>query len=628
MIIKHIDNKKKFILFMIILFVGIVIGGLIQNKAKEEISTSAIEEITAINQERIVIKPLENDIQVIRPSSNKVTTGEKKITFSGMSDPKMEMKLNNEPIQVYYTGNFILEAPLNIGVNNFNFTLGNKSLNYEIIREDKIIESITPKDTLMLEVGMEAEIVAKLYSGSTAYAEINGEKIELTQVESDEFISARDTTYATFKGIYIVPKVEKDVVLDDFYVKATYDGKEINKKGGKITIKNPLDKGTEVVIKNDSARVYDCNNTSVTPQVESSPLAKGTKDYITSKIIVDNKEYYNLSSKKRVRSEDVDIIKIQENLENNIRDISVFQKDNKTIVKVKPTSKLPYNIDIVPVEYKNQSKQDYTVEEFKPNEINIYFDYIKDLENEIDFNENNLFDLIEVKEKDGQKYLSLKMNKDSNYNGHFTYYDNEGNLIFEFRNPKKDIEDMVIVIDPGHGLIENKILDSGAMGWSNINENVINTSISKFLEDGLKKRGAKVIRLDTENEGLPLKIRGAKGREYNGDLYLSLHNNSGGSGKYNGTETYYYNPYSKKLAKNINKSLVDCYNNILFKGVEGDYDRGAKYNDYTVILERENPAVLVEVGYVDNPVSFNKLIDSDYQKILAESIIKGIEDSL
>ena len=50
-----------------------------------------------------------------------------------MSDPKMEIKLNNEPIDVYYTGNFILEAPLNIGVNSFNFTLGDKSLNYEII---------------------------------------------------------------------------------------------------------------------------------------------------------------------------------------------------------------------------------------------------------------------------------------------------------------------------------------------------------------------------------------------------------------------------------------------------------------------------------------------------------------
>ena len=52
MIIKHINNKKIFILFIIILFVGIVIGVLIQDKTKEEISTSAIEEITVSNQDK------------------------------------------------------------------------------------------------------------------------------------------------------------------------------------------------------------------------------------------------------------------------------------------------------------------------------------------------------------------------------------------------------------------------------------------------------------------------------------------------------------------------------------------------------------------------------------------------
>ncbi|HEY5525764.1 MAG TPA: N-acetylmuramoyl-L-alanine amidase, partial [Clostridium sp.] len=274
------------------------------------------------------------------------------------------------------------------------------------------------------------------------------------------------------------------------------------------------------------------------------------------------------------------------------------------------------------------STGDYSVEKFTPKEVNIYFDYIKDLDNKINFNKNYLFDLLQVKEKDGAKYLSLTIKDNVNYNGHFTYYDNEGNLIIEFKNPKKTIKDMVIVIDPGHGLIENNKLDSGALGWSGINENTINVSISKFLEEGLKEKGAKVVRLDTERESFPLKIRGAKTREYNADLYLSIHNNSGGSGKYNGTETYYFTPYSKNLAENINKSLVDCYNNNLFKGIEGDYNRGAKFNDYTVTLERENPSVLVEVGYVDNPLSFNKLIDPDYQKILAESIIKGIEDSL
>jgi len=625
---KHISKKKLFILFIIIFLAGIVFRTLIQDKTKEETSTSASEETNVINQEKIIVKPLDSDLQILRPESNKVTTGEKKITFSGMADPKMEMKLNNEPIDVYYTGNFILEVPLSIGINRFNFTLGDKNLSYEITREDKIIDSVTPKDNLMVESGMEAEIEAKLYSGSIAYAEINGEKIELTQVESDEFISARDTTYATFKGIYYVPKVERDIVLDNINVNATYDGKEVSKKGGKVTIKKTLEKGTEAIIKNDSARVYDCNNNSVTPKVESYPLAKGTKDYITSKIVIDAKEYYNLASKKRVRSEDVDIVQSQETLVNNIKDISVFQKDSKTILKLKPSSKLPYNIDIIPVDFKDLSKEDYSVEEFKPKKINISFDYIKDLENNIDFNTNNFFDFIEVEEKDGKKYLSLTINKESNYNGHFTYYDNAGSLIFEFKNKSKSIEDMVILIDPGHGLIENNKLDSGALGWSKINENVINSSLSKFLEEELKEKGAKVIRLETEKESLPLKTRGAKGRENNADLYISVHNNSGGSGKYNGTETYYFTPYSKKIAENINNSIVDCYKNILFEGIEGDYNRGAKYNNYTVTLERENPSVLLEVGYVDNPVSFNKLIDSNYQKILAESIVKGIEESL
>jgi hypothetical protein len=58
-----------------------------------------------------------------------------------------------------------------------------------------------------------------------------------------------------------------------------------------------------------------------------------------------------------------------------------------------------------------------------------------------------IFDRLQVKER-RVKYLSLTINNNANYNGHFTYYDNEGNLIAEFKNPKKTIKDMVIVIDP------------------------------------------------------------------------------------------------------------------------------------------------------------------------------------
>ena len=117
-------------------------------------------------------------------------------------------------------------------------------------------------------------------------------------------------------------------------------------------------------------------------------------------------------------------------------------------------------------------------------------------------------------------------------------------------------------------------------------------------------------------------------REKNADLFISLHNNSGASGQLNAVETYYFTPYSKVFAENINKSLVKCYENELFPKEDNNYDRGAKYNNYTVTLERENPSILIETGYIDNPKAFNKLIDEGIQTKIAKYIVKGIEESI
>ena len=241
--------------------------------------------------------------------------------------------------------------------------------------------------------------------------------------------------------------------------------------------------------------------------------------------------------------------------------------------------------------------------------------------------DNFLFEDVKVLGDEFNKGLSLKIRDGSRYNGHYTYYDDEGNLIFEFRDSKKSLLGMKIVLDPGHGLTESGN-DPGALGWSNINEHDLNVQISKLVESKLIEKGAEVIVLDTDSELIPLKDRSAKGRENDADLFVSIHNNSGGSGKYNATETYYFTPISKKIAQSINKSLVDCYSETLFPNIKGDYDRGDKYNDFTVTIDRENPSVLVEVGYVDNPISFNKLIDYYYQNKIAEAIVKGLENGL
>jgi N-acetylmuramoyl-L-alanine amidase len=627
---KYIKDKRILAIIVIVTaIITFIIFSIIKdiNNTKTEEVNANISEITEV-KDKLIIKPLENDMKIIRPLENKTITGEESITFLGMADPNKELKMNDKKIDVYYTGNFVIEVPLNVGINNFKFNLGDKTVNYQVVRNFKIIDSVAPAKLLSIEGGMKASITAKLYSGSTAYAELNGERIELKQVESNEYISARGTTYANFIGDINTSEVKDKTSLGHIVIHSTFNGTEETKEGGEVVLNKPQTKSCLGVTNKDSAIVYNNKTTSVIPLDEVYPLAKGTEDYITSKIIVDDKNYYNLASNKRVKAEDVNIVAFKECDNNEISNISIYEEDDNTILKVKEKWKAPYTFFTDDIGFRDMENQDYAVDNYNINEIKIYFNYATNINDEIDLKENPLFKEASIQEDNVGKYLLLNLKDTDKYNGHFAYYDEDGNLIFKFKHKKKSLKDMTIVIDPGHGLIEDNKLDPGALGFNAINENNINVEISKLVEDKLKEKGANIIRLHTEDTNYPLKDRGSKARENNADLYLSIHNNSGGSGKYNATESYYFTPYSKNFSKNINESLTDCYNNILFKGVEGAYSRGFKYNYYTVTLERENPSVLVEVGYIDNPISFNKLIDKDYQNELAKCITDGIEKSL
>ena len=129
----------------------------------DNISEEDIE--NAINN-KLIIKPLEDDFKIVRPEKDTRKTGENFITFMGMSDPNEVLKVNDKEVDVYHTGNFIFKYPLEVGDNKVTFTLGDKTLEYNINRVNGIIDYIIPKETLKVENNMKAEISAKIYSGS------------------------------------------------------------------------------------------------------------------------------------------------------------------------------------------------------------------------------------------------------------------------------------------------------------------------------------------------------------------------------------------------------------------------------------------------------------------------------
>ncbi|MDD6796080.1 MAG: N-acetylmuramoyl-L-alanine amidase [Clostridiaceae bacterium] len=620
---KHKDKKKRIIMCSSVIV--LILGGsaLLGKESKETKTVAAISENDF--KDELMITPLNNDMKIIRPEKETIETSEQTITFSGMSDPNMELKLNGEKIDVFYSGNFILEKNLEVGTNTFIFTLGDKSLNYTVNKTEKTIQSVSPAKIMECMEDSLVEISAKAYCGAEVTAIINGEEIPLTQVESEEYIAARGTTYAKYSGFYHVPAVSEDSNVGKVQFVSKYNGKESKVDGGSVIIKNKNSNLTMAKVKSDRAFTFSDNNLSVTPLVNSANLPKDTMDYITCTTKLDDKEYVNLSCGKRVKLEDVDIISNGDNIENEISKINVSQRKDKTIVKINTLSKTPYDLKLADLKFKDEDKQNYSIDSYEVSKLNISFALLKSIAKEINFEDNSLFESAEVNENNE---ISLKLKKDKIYCGHDSYYDAEGNLIIEFRNAKSNLNEMTIVLDPGHGLVKDNVLDSGALGYNDINENMLNYDITFKLKDKLEKKGAKVIVLDTKENSYPLKKRGLEGKKNDADLYISIHNNSGASGKINATETYYYTPYSMNFAKNINESLSECYKDKIFGNSDIDYSRGHKYNDFTVTLEKTNPSILVEIGYIENPVSFDKLIREKYQEEIATSIVNGIENSI
>ena len=100
---------------------------------------------------------------------------------------------------------------------------------------------------------------------------------------------------------------------------------------------------------------------------------------------------------------------------------------------------------------------------------------------------------------------------------------------------------------------------------------------------------------------------------------ISIHQNKFTESKYHGTQIFYSpnNPKSKQLADSIKYSV---------KGLlQPDNERECKKADSGIYLLKNtnNPAVIVECGFISNGEECKNLLDSQYQKQMAFSITAG-----
>ena len=189
-------------------------------------------------------------------------------------------------------------------------------------------------------------------------------------------------------------------------------------------------------------------------------------------------------------------------------------------------------------------------------------------------------------------------------------------------------EKRTVIIDAGHGGE-----DCGAIGASGVYEKDLNLEVAKILGEEFMKSGYAVIytRLDdkllyTEDENIygirkisDLKNRCKIGAETPNAIFISIHMNSFSQPKYSGTHVYYSekNEESYPLAMSVQNKIK--------RDLQPDNNRVPKPGKGIYLLENlENPAILIECGFLTNPEECEKLSKKEYQKQLSFSILCGI----
>ncbi len=225
-------------------------------------------------------------------------------------------------------------------------------------------------------------------------------------------------------------------------------------------------------------------------------------------------------------------------------------------------------------------------------------------------------------------------------------------LIFAFpvtteANPKKmrfHLQKKTIVIDPGHGGYEK-----GGQGPDGTFENTVTLKFAQVLAEELGKT-YKTILTRTDDYWVDIPARSATANHVDADMFISIHTGGSFLHQASGMSLYYYqktskstltlDPDSSKEFKNDNPevswaNIQDRHqqnSQILAESVRDRIGRQTQYKPEIegaplMVLEgADMPAILIEIGYITNPVDEKSLLDIDVLSKIAQAMRNGIDD--
>lgn len=192
-------------------------------------------------------------------------------------------------------------------------------------------------------------------------------------------------------------------------------------------------------------------------------------------------------------------------------------------------------------------------------------------------------------------------------------------------------DSFTVVLDAGHGGMDGGCSTADGKTEKGINLNILlsvrdmaklfgyNVDVTRDKDTSIHDKGVTGIRnqkvSDMENR---LEIF----NKYPDAVCISIHQNTFRDPKFSGAQMFYSdkNPGSERLASIMQRRFVD--------NLQPDNQRETKLcgSELYLCYYCENPAVMIECGFLSNPEEAAKLTDKTYQQQVAFTVFSGITE--
>lgn len=609
-----------------------------------------------------------NDLAI---DSINVESAQNKVTFTGKAAVGHKTTCNGAVIST--SPQFSYTAPLSAGANTFRFFNAGKSLTYRIYNNTRIIYSFTPTADLSVLSNEIVTVSAVCLSDAAVQCAISGNIYQMpldSSVKTDDIPSG----YSVFScNVKFTGDGNADVDLGKISITAALgESTETVSAANIILMKterpglfnnligyysdlsdnavqhmeqftyadrvspyhdNGLGNALVCRIINDETETLGLIGEKDTYHADNSTLPAGTLDYVTGMEISDSGFLrYNLASGLMVYGVNCELIENGYIMPNNR--IMVDHVDDTSPTETDIVFNIdwfsPVTVKCKPLKYwRGYSQYAYNISSFNAEYIEIKFYHANEFYNSalLQFDEASIFSHSELYSA-GDDNLILRLylkNAGQFYGFRILRNDNQQLVISCKKRQNGSLQDKVIMLDAGHGGLS---MTGTAVTDNTLSEKIVTLAIAQKTKEMLESKGATVLMTRTMDTSLTLEERCVLMRKYNPDIFVSIHCDGTDTESDAGTHSFYFRPYSMPLAEEINKALASVYKTHIYSPADTNYskvDKSIKYYPFYVTRMNDCPAVLVETGFMTNPIEGLILGTDNTQYWLAQGITTGIE---